>query len=81
MGPEWQPVTILGATGSAPPLPRAERPISGPQLWALLSSFIYLHQQQRNSQGEGRSRDSSSSISSDIEGTATLAHSEKSFSL
>lgn len=33
MGPEWQPVTILGATGSAPPLPGAERPISGPQLW------------------------------------------------
>lgn len=71
MGPEWEPVTILGATGSAPPLPRAQRPISSPQLWGLLSSFIYLHQQQSNGQGEGRSRDSSSVISSDIEGTVT----------
>lgn len=71
MGPEWEPVTILGATGSDPPLPGAQKPISSPQLWGLLSSFIYLHQQQSNGQGEGRSRDSSSVISSDIERTVT----------
>lgn len=71
MGLEWEPVTTLGggATGSALPLPGADRLSQAHSCEAQLSSFVSLH--QSNGQGEGRSRDSSSVISSDIEGSVT----------